>query len=217
MLGLAAAAVVAAVAGTPTLASATNYAIARTYLTSGSFNGAQGTWSVQSNTVPDCGSGGHINQTEWLWTNGGTTNWVEAGWTHCFHANQTGDTGYYYYWGDNRPNYGYQDGMVAGASGTSDTYIIKHTATSFWSIYYDGNNLASSSPNPGPSITIDQGLESTSTGHQNTVGVTNLQWLDTSNNWHSWGSGSNAYVLAQQAGYYYNQGCSGACANDGGN
>jgi hypothetical protein len=143
-----------------TSALANQYAIG--YINNGnSYGGGYIEIYIQSMYTPDCGSGGHINNTDWVYTNSSLNYWTEVGYTYGYH----GSCQLTYYWARDNAVNGYADYNLnrIGSIGTLHLFEGQEVVNGEYDVYVDNSKVGADVNGYPWTKEVDTGLEYTST------------------------------------------------------
>jgi hypothetical protein len=151
------AAVLVSALAMPATSLAKVYGVAEWFNTATHQEGGRMTTTISPVGAADWSSGGHVNQTIWVGTNGATQlqDWVELGYTKGFE----GANVLTFYWADQRPNGGgYHEHQITSVdANVGDTHKlwIVYIGNDKWNVNIGATNVATSVANPDPSHSLD--------------------------------------------------------------
>ncbi len=122
-----------------------------------SYGGGYVQITIQSLSTPDCASGGHINNTIWVYAESVTLYWMEVGYTYGFESRCI----LTYYWARNDPVAGYAQRSLERIDpiGTVHEFEGQEVFVGEYDVYIDNVQVASDvNLNPW-TIRVETGLE----------------------------------------------------------
>ena len=171
-------------------ALANQYAVGYTY--GSSWGGGYVQMYIQAMYTPDCYSGGHINNTDWVFTNNGTSYWTEVGYTFGYH----GACSLTYYWARDNAVDGYADYSLnrIDATGTLHQFEGQEVYNGEYDVYIDGGKVGSDVHGYPWTIEVDTGLEYTSSSSSLVNPVTYLYQQNRTQACCTWNYWSRGYT-----------------------
>jgi hypothetical protein len=153
-------------------------------------NGVEGDVSMTSNQIVSNADYNRQFVEEGTDNNLAGTYYVRVGLAHGF-ANQNILT---LYWADERPGPSYNEHQLsAGLWNTKYHLVVDWEGNNSWNIFVGNTHVGTSTSNPGPSVYMATGLDTSDPSNSGYYAVTNpMQWKNTSNVWSTsgWGAGT---------------------------